>query len=199
MSGYKDLKIILIGAVFGILLSTSPVSAKWLSGKTDIMQLPLTTINGDETNLKSFGGDVILVVNVASNCGFAQQFGSLEKVYETYKKHGFTVVAFPSNDFLDQEPRSNDEIVKYLGDTWGVTFPLMEKTHVRFKDVHPLFSYLTKESPFPGPISWNFNKFLINRRGEVVARYGSRVDPESNEIRSEIEKLLETDTASAEK
>lgn len=191
-------KIILFAAIFGVLIAASQVSAKWLSGETDIMQLPLTTIDGEQTSLNALDGDLFLVVNTASNCGFVSQFGSLEKLYEDYKQYGLTVVGFPSNDFLDQEPLDNDAIKTYVETEWGVTFPMMAKTHVRFKDVHPLYTYLTKESPFPGAISWNFNKFLINKDGEVIARFASRLDPDSEEFRNKIEKRLGVDTASVD-
>ncbi|MCB2198286.1 glutathione peroxidase [bacterium] len=198
MSAHGRLRVIIIGAVFSILFSPGYGSANWLNGETGLMQIPLTTIDGDQTTLDALDSDVILVVNTASNCGFASQFGGLEKVYQDYKNQSFTVVGIPSNDFLNQEPLDDAGIQEYVEHTWGVTFPMMAKTHVRFKDVHPLYTYLTKESPFPGPISWNFNKFLIDKKGRVVARFASRVKPDSEEIRSVIEKMLEIDAASVE-
>ncbi len=151
------------------------------------------TIGGTLTNLMPYQGKVTLVVNVASKCGFTKQYESLQRLYENYCAQGLVVLGFPSNDFLGQEPGTNAEIQQFCKLTFGVTFPLFAKIRVKGADKHPLYAWLTDGVLHPGiggEISWNFNKFLIDRHGNPVARFGSRTAPDAPELIEAIEKAL---------
>ncbi|MDP8269100.1 MAG: glutathione peroxidase [Candidatus Tenebribacter davisii] len=150
-------------------------------------------ISGNEVKLEGYKGKVILIVNTASKCGFTYQYEGLEKLYETYKDSGLVILGFPANNFLKQEPGSDEEIATFCRLNYGVTFPMFSKISVKGKDIHPLYDYLTsKESDheFGGKISWNFNKFLISRDGKIINRFGSKVKPGSDEIVKAIEGAL---------
>jgi glutathione peroxidase len=156
-----------------------------------LLSIPLKDINGNDTSLKSYAGQVILLVNVASKCGFTPQYAGLEALYEKYKDKGLVVVGVPSNDFLSQEPGTAEEIVAFCKKNYGVTFPLMAKVHVKGKEKCPLYAALTgPASPFPGEVSWNFNKFLIDRNGQLVKRFGSPVKPDAAELVQAVEAAL---------
>lgn len=148
-------------------------------------------IGGTEVPLSSYKGKALLIVNTASLCGYTPQYAALQKLYETYKDRGLEVLAFPSNDFGRQEPGTNEEIKKFCDLRFKVTFPLFAKISVKGKDAHPLYRYLTESSPYPGEIGWNFNKFVVDTRGEVIARFGAKTGPLSEELVSSIEKALE--------
>lgn len=151
------------------------------------------TIDGVRTNLTSCTGRVALVVNVASKCGFTKQYAGLQKLYETYRGRGLVILGFPSNDFLGQEPGTHAEIQKFCSLTYGVTFPLFAKIHVKGQDKHPLFAWLTDGALHPGfggEVSWNFNKFLVGRNGDLAARFGSRTAPDAPELIEAVEKAL---------
>ncbi|MBN1673834.1 MAG: glutathione peroxidase [Kiritimatiellae bacterium] len=153
-------------------------------------------ISGKPAPLSRYKGKVLLIVNVASRCGFTEQYGGLQKLYETYSDRGLVVLGFPSNDFLKQEPGTNAEIQQFCSVNFGVTFPMFSKIRVRGRDQHPLYAWLTgKESnpEFAGRITWNFNKFLADRQGRVVARFGSRTEPDAPELVKAIEKALHED------
>lgn len=119
----------------------------------------MENIDGDMVPLSDYQGKVALIVNTASRCGFTQQYKPLEDLYQKYKDRGFVVLAFPANNFMGQEPGSNEEIKKFCTLTYKTTFPLFSKISVKGSDINPLYAYLTEESPFKGAISWNFNKF----------------------------------------
>ncbi|MFC1898260.1 glutathione peroxidase [Candidatus Cloacimonadota bacterium] len=158
-----------------------------------IYDFTLDDIRGKLVNLSEYKGMVVLIVNVASKCGFTYQYDGLEKLYETYKDQGFVILGFPANDFLKQEPGSNEEIASFCRLNYGVTFPMFSKISVKGKDVHPLYEYLTSKDSgheFGGKISWNFNKFLISKDGEIINRFGSKVKPESEKIVQAIEQAL---------
>jgi glutathione peroxidase len=146
------------------------------------------TADGSERSLREYEGDVVLIVNTATKCGLAPQF---DELYQTYKDRGFTVLGFPSNQFANQEPGSDDEVQQACRMNFGVTFPLMAKIDVNGKDEDPLYTFLKKEQGgFLGSaIKWNFTKFLVDREGNVVKRYDPRKDPK--EIAGDIERLLE--------
>lgn len=154
------------------------------------MNIPIETITGDSTSLAEWKGKVILVVNVASKCGFTHQYEGLEALQREYGDRGFTVVGFPANNFMNQEPGTNKEILTFCKETFNVTFPMMAKISVKGKDQHPLYTYLTEDSPFPGKITWNFNKFLIAPDGTIAARFDTKTEPESDEVVAKIEELL---------
>ncbi len=145
----------------------------------------MNDIDGNPVKLEQFRGKVIMIVNVASKCGFTPQYAGLERLYQTYQDSGFVILGFPANNFLGQEPGSNEEIKNFCTLTYGVTFPMFAKISVKGKDQHPLYKYLTSKETnpqFAGDISWNFNKFLIDRNGNIVARFGSRTKPEDDEV-----------------
>ena len=152
--------------------------------------ISLETITGDTTDLKAFEGKVVLIVNVASKCGFTKQYAGLEELYKKYEDKGLVVIGFPANNFGGQEPGTNEEIQNFCQMNFGVTFPMMAKVSVKGKDIHPLFDYLTEKSNLPGEIKWNFSKFLLDRKGNLVARWDSPVEPMSDEITKKIEELL---------
>ncbi|MCE5229170.1 glutathione peroxidase [bacterium] len=158
-----------------------------------IYDFTMKNIDGRDVNLGEFKGNVALVVNVASKCGFTKQYAGLEKLYETYKDRGFVILGFPANNFMHQEPGTDAEIKAFCSTKYNVTFPMFSKISVRGKDQHPLYAYLTNKKadhPFGGAISWNFNKFLIDRTGKIAARYGSNTTPEDKELVSAIEAEL---------
>ncbi len=147
-------------------------------------------MTGVEIPLSSYQGKTVLIVNTASKCGFTPQFEGLEALYEKYKDQDFVVLGFPCNQFLGQDPGSNEEILSFCQLNYGVTFPMFSKLNVRGKDQHPLFKYLIQYSPVRKgkSIKWNFEKFLINKDGDIVNRYVSKVTPQ--EIEKDIEAIL---------
>lgn len=148
------------------------------------------TIEGKEADLSAYRGKVLLIVNVASKCGFTPQYEGLESLFRKYQDSGFMILGFPSNDFLGQEPGTDAEILTFCRTKYDVTFDMFSKVSVKGDEIHPLFDYLVNRSPVPGKITWNFNKFLVNRRGEVVARFDSKLKPESAELTARIEEAL---------
>ena len=150
----------------------------------------MKSIDEVDQSLSEYKGKVLLVVNTASKCGYTPQYEEMEMLYEKYNAKGFEVLAFPANNFLWQEPGSNTEIKNFCTLNYHTTFPIFAKISVKGKEIHPLYKYLTTESPFKGAIKWNFNKFLINKEGEVVHRFDSSVKPMSKEITEAIEKWL---------
>ncbi|MGQ9818724.1 MAG: glutathione peroxidase [Candidatus Kapaibacteriales bacterium] len=155
------------------------------------LNLKLTDIDKKTVNLSDYKGKVLLIVNVASKCGFTPQYEGLEKLYKKYKIQGFEILAFPCNQFANQEPGSNEEIKKFCTTTYNVTFKLFDKIEVNGPNTHPLYNFLKREKPgvFGTPdIKWNFTKFLIDRNGNVIERYAPQTSPES--IEKDIVKLL---------
>lgn len=151
------------------------------------------TIDGARATLAPYRGKVVLVVNVASKCGFTKQYAGLQKLYETYRERGLVLLGFPSNDFMGQEPGTNAEIRQFCTLSFGVTFPLFAKIKVKGDAKHPLFGWLTDGALHPGmggEVSWNFNKFLIGRDGRLVARFGSRTAPDAAELVEAVEQAL---------
>lgn len=151
------------------------------------------SIDGKDVALADFKGSVLLIVNVASKCGFTGQYEGLQELYEKYKDQGFAVLGFPANDFLGQEPGTNDEIREFCTLNYGVTFPMFAKIVVTGKDQHPLYAFLTgRESShhYGGRITWNFNKFLVDADGHIVNRFGTRVKPTSTKLTDAIEQAL---------
>ncbi len=157
---------------------------------TDYRKIPFATITGDTTSLEAFKGKVVLVVNVASKCGFTPQYAGLEALYMAKKDKGLVIVGFPANNFKQQEPGTNEEILKFCQTTYDVTFPMMAKISVKGPDKSPLYTYLTEQSHLPGEIGWNFNKFLLDRNGNLVARYESAVTPDDPQLTAKIDSLL---------
>jgi glutathione peroxidase len=158
-----------------------------------IYDLKLKDIDGKDTSLAAYKGKVILIVNVASKCGFTPQYKGLEATYEKYKDKGFVILGFPCNQFGSQEPGTNEEIKQFCSSKYSVTFPLFDKIEVNGANRHPLYVALAGEkSPFPGNIKWNFNKFLIGKDGKILQRFDSKVTPESEELTKAVEAALAT-------
>lgn len=157
-----------------------------------LRDIPLKDIDGKPTSLKQYEGKVLLVVNVASACGYTKQYKPLEAVYRKYKDQGLVVLGFPCNDFGGQEPGTPDDIKTFCSSKYDVTFPLFEKIKVKGgAGQHPLYASLTgKESPFPGEVKWNFGKFVIGRNGAIVARFASGDEPDSEAVTKAIEGAL---------
>lgn len=175
--------ILLLGLVLGI---TGKVQAQ---AANSIYDFTVKTIDGNDQSLSDYKGKVVMVVNTASKCGFTGQYEGLEQLYQTYKDKGLVVLAFPANNFLNQEPGTNEEIKQFCTLKFKTTFPLFAKISVKGNDMHPLYAYLVQQTEGEA-ISWNFNKFLINREGKIVARYGSRTEPMDPAIISAVESNL---------
>lgn len=146
----------------------------------DLFEIKVETIFGSETTLEEHKGKVILIVNVASKCGYTPQLLGLQNLYKKYQDQGFVILGFPCNQFLYQAPGTNTEILNFCQSNYGVSFPIYGKLHVKGRNQHPLYKYLVSHSPFGkrGKVLWNFEKFLINKNGVVVKRYQSKVTPE---------------------
>lgn len=149
------------------------------------------TITGQEQGLEAYRGQVVLVVNTASKCGLTPQFEGLEQLYEKYADQGFVVLGFPSNQFANQDPGSNEEIADFCQRNYGVSFPMFEKIDVNGSDAHPLFTWLREEKGgiLGDAIKWNFTKFLVGRDGRVIKRYAPQTDPAK--LADDIEQALD--------
>lgn len=161
---------------------------------TNLYDIAIKDIDGKDLTLAAFRGKVLLIVNVASHCGFTGQYSGLQKLYDQYREKGLVILGFPANSFLGQEPGTDPEIKQFCTLKYGVTFPMFSKLSVKGDDQHPLYRYLTGKQTnpeFSGAISWNFNKFLISRDGRILARFGSRTKPDSEEVQAAIEKALQ--------
>ncbi len=171
-----------ISFILFALLFISPVSS--------IYDFTVKTIDGKEKSLSDYKGKVVLIVNVASECGYTPQYADLEKLYQKYRKDGFAILGFPSNDYGGQEPGSNADIKKFCTSTYGVTFDLFEKIPTKGEKKHPLYVYLTSQATPSGEVGWNFEKFLISREGKIVARFKSHVAPLSADLTQAVEREL---------
>jgi len=159
--------------------------------KDNINDIVVKDMNGKAIKLSDYNGKVLLIVNVASKCGYTPQYEGLEKIYKKYKDKGFEILAFPCNDFGHQEPGTNDEIKQFCKSKYDVTFKLFDKIKVLGDDKCSLYARLTDNSVTEkSDIGWNFEKFLIDRKGKIIARFKSKVTPESKELTSAIEKKL---------
>ena len=164
---------------------------------SSLHDIPLKTLDGQDTSLGELKGKAVLVVNVASKCGLTPQYAGLEKLHEQYAGRGFSVVGFPCNQFGGQEPGTEEEIATFCSTTYGVTFPLMEKIDVNGPDRHPVYEELTKVADAEGKdgdIRWNFEKFVLSPEGEIVARFSPMVTPEDDKLVATIEEQLPVKT-----
>lgn len=179
----KFVRLLTIGFISMSILTASAKS---------LYDIPLKDIDGKETSLAAYKGKVLLIVNVASKCGYTRQYTPMESVYRQYKKDGFVVLAMPSNDFGAQEPGTNEEIKTFCSKKYDVTFPIFDKLVVKpGEQQHPLYKELTGEgAAFPGAVKWNFGKFLIGRDGKVLARFESKDEPDSEKVSKAIEEAL---------
>lgn len=156
----------------------------------NIYGFTMKNIEGKNLPLKKFKGKVLLVVNVASQCGNTVQYAALEKLYEEYKGKGLVVLGFPANNFGGQEPGTDSEIQKFCTSKYGVKFPMFSKISVKGDDTHPLYKWLIENAPMKDDVEWNFAKFLVNRKGEVVGRFRAKTQPNSDEVLAAIKKEL---------
>ena len=175
---------LLIGAL--LTMTTSLVAGSGLYGFT------LNSIDGKPAPLADYKGKVVMIVNVASRCGYTPQYSALEAIYEKYKGQGFVILGFPANNFGAQEPGTNEEIKTFCSRKYNVSFPMYSKISVKGDDQAPLYAYLTKETGtgIAGDIKWNFTKFLVDRNGNVVQRFEPGVTPDSKDVTEAIEKQL---------
>ena len=164
-----------------------------LFGASSVLEYTLKSIDGHPSPLAAYKGKVILLVNVASRCGYTPQYEGLEATYRKYKDRGFVVLGFPANNFGGQEPGTDEEIKTFCSSKYNVTFPMYSKISVKGADKAPLYQFLTDPAANPstgGEIKWNFTKFLVDKNGKVIARFESGVTPESAEMTGAIEKAL---------
>jgi glutathione peroxidase len=158
-----------------------------------VLNFTMKSLDGQDVNLSKYQGKVVLMVNVASKCGYTPQYKDLEALYEKYKDKGLVILGFPANDFGHQEPGSDSQIKEFCTANYGVTFDMFSKVVVKGSDKAPLYQYLTDEKTdpkFPGEIKWNFEKFLISRDGQIAARFRSAVKPMSEEVVKAVEAEL---------
>ena len=163
------------------------------AGAASVYDFLLEDIDGKTVSLRDFHGDVLLIVNTASRCGFTYQFEGLEALFKKYRDRGLVILGFPSNDFLGQEPGTNQEIKSFCTLSYGVSFPMFSKIRVTGSDIHPLYKYLTGKDTNPhwgGAITWNFNKFLVGRDGAIIGRFRTEDEPQGAALLSAVEAAL---------
>ncbi len=173
------------------LVATKSFDAPKSRTTLNLYDFTMKDIDGKPLSLKQFKGQVVMVVNTASFCGNTPQYEGLQTLYERYREQGFTVLAFPANDFGKQEPGTDKEIADFCYTKYSLEFPLFSKITVLGDKKHPLYRYLTEDTGFKGEITWNFQKFLVNRTGQVVARYEPGQKPLTPQIVEDIEKALQ--------
>lgn len=157
---------------------------------TTVSDISVKTITGEPKQLGDYAGNVLLIVNVASKCGYTPQYEGLEKLNQKYQSQGLRVLGFPCNDFGAQEPGTNEEIQQFCTLNYGVSFEMFDKVHAKGAEKHPLYQTLTQAVEPQGDVGWNFEKFLVSKTGEVVARFKSGVKPDSPELMAAIEQEL---------
>jgi glutathione peroxidase len=166
--------------------NTSTQSTQSKMENKNIYDIKVKDMDGKDVKLSDYSGKVLLIVNVASHCGYTVQYEALQKLYEQNKDKGFEILAFPCNDFGEQEPGTNEEIQQFCSSKYNVTFKLFDKVKVLGDDKTPLYNRLVNNAPETGDIGWNFEKFLIDKKGNIVGRYKSKVKPDSDELVSAI-------------
>lgn len=175
--------IVLLPAILAEVLAPARASAP-LTEKS-VLDFTMKSIDGKDVPLSTYKGKVVLIVNVASKCGFTPQYEGLQALYEKYRDKGFMILGFPENDFLGQEPGTDQEIKAFCTSKYGVSFDMFSKISVRGKDKHPLYRFLTEKATdpkFAGEIEWNFQKFLVGRDGQIIARFTPKTEPMSDEV-----------------
>jgi len=190
-----DRAVPLLLAIVAVVLAIPKAVSAGESDKkpASALDFQVQDIDGKSVDLSKYKGEVLLIVNTASQCGYTPQYKGLEATYEKYKGRGFEVLAFPANEFGHQEPGSNSEIKNFCSANYNVTFPLFSKIVVKGDGIHPLYLFLTSKETngkFAGDIPWNFTKFLVNRKGEVIARFEPQDKPESEKVTKAIEAAL---------
>jgi glutathione peroxidase len=198
------MKVKIISALAVVIICTAAFAVSLSSGANagpnrrekmnSIYDFTLKDIDHKDVNLSQYRGKVVLLVNVASRCGFTPQYEGLQKVYLKYKDRGFVILGFPANNFMAQEPGTDEEIKTFCSTKYSVTFPIFSKISVKGDDIHPLYKFLTSKETNPefgGDIKWNFSKFLLDKNGKIIARFEPKVTPESDTVIQAIEKALE--------
>ncbi len=178
-----------VPVTFALLLFAAVITG----GEKNVFDYMLNTIDGQPAPLSAYKGKLVMLVNVASRCGFTPQYTALESIYEKYKERGFVIIGIPANNFGAQEPGTNQEIKTFCQSKYNVTFPMMAKVSVKGDDKTPLYQYLTDKSANPttgGDIQWNFTKFLVGPDGQIIARFEPKVTPDSPEVTGAIEQAL---------
>lgn len=170
------------------VLATLALMSASLFAANSVHDFTLKSIDGAPARLADYKGKVLLIVNVASKCGYTPQYAGLEALYRKYKDQGLVVIGVPANNFGGQEPGTNEEIKEFCTRTYNVTFPMLSKVSVKGADQTPLYGYLTQQTG--GDVKWNFTKFLVGKDGKVIGRFEPAVKPESQELTSAIEKAL---------
>jgi glutathione peroxidase len=196
-------KYVIMAALAILIITSVALALTWdgdgalKDGETmsekSVLDFTLKSIDGDDVKLDTYRDKVLLLVNVASKCGYTPQYKGLESIYEKYKEQGLVVMGFPANNFFWQEPGTNEEIKTFCQTKYNVTFPMFAKISVKGSKIHPLYKFLTSKETnpdFSGSISWNFNKFLVDRAGKVVARFSSDDKPEGEKVVQAIELAL---------
>lgn len=176
----------------GVLVQPTPAQEKdkLMPERSPLYSFTMNSVDGKPVPLSSYEGNVLLIVNVASFCGYTPQYENIEEVYKQYKDKGFRVLAFPANNFSNQEPGTDQEIKEFCKLKYDVSFDLFSKINVKGPKQHPLYRYITTESPFPGEVKWNFQKYLVDRSGKIVAMFPTKVKPTDDEFIGKLEALL---------
>ena len=191
----------LVAAIFALPvaapLAPDTVIAKETAKK--LLDLSARRLGGSEEPLSHFRGEVLLIVNTASECGYTPQYAGLQTLYERYREKKFNVLGFPSNDFGEQEPGDDRQIGAFCKSNYGVEFPMFSKVRVLGADAHPVYAYLTSlPKPIGGPVEWNFQKYLVDRNGNVVARFESETEPDDPALVAALERLLSESTTATQ-
>jgi glutathione peroxidase len=192
-SRYKDHGGNMIKVIVTVMFCLLSGAAALMSGEKSIFDFTLNTIDGQPAPLATYKGKVVMLVNVASRCGYTPQYTALESIYEKYKDRGFVIIGIPANNFGAQEPGTNQEIKTFCQSKYSVTFPMMSKVSVKGEDKTPLYQFLTDKAAGPktgGEIQWNFTKFLVGPDGQIITRFEPAVTPDSPEVAAAIEKAL---------
>ncbi len=190
----KALLLVAVAMVFASAACNAEDKPKGDPKVTSPLDFKVSGIDGKEVDLSKYKGKVVLFVNVASQCGYTKQYTGLQAIYKKYEKDGFVIVGVPANNFGSQEPGTNEEIVEFCSSKYSVTFPMLAKVSVKGDDKSPLYTFLTSKDTnpkFAGEIGWNFEKFLINKKGEVVGKFKSGVAPDSDELTKAIKAELD--------
>jgi glutathione peroxidase len=200
LSEMKSSRLLLFSAFFLVAcgesttdapIATIPSDGNQSMEPTFVLDHDAALITGETESLNKYLGNVVLIVNVASNCGYTGQYEQLEAIYKRHKGDGLVVLGFPANNFGSQEPGTDEEILEFCSSTYDVTFPMYSKINVKGEDVHPLYKDLAGQSgPIGGEPKWNFTKFLVNRQGQVVNRFETRISPDDDIVTSAIADLL---------
>jgi glutathione peroxidase len=172
------------------VIGSAQTKEKQMEQQPKLYSFVMKTIDGKEKSLSDYQGKVLLIVNVASKCGHTPQYKDLEDVFNKYKNRGFVILGFPANNFLRQEPGTDEEIMKFCTLNYGVTFDMFSKISVKGKDQHPFYQFLTQEPSVAGEVKWNFQKYLVDRKGNVVEKFAPGTKPTEKEVIDKIEQLL---------